>query len=110
MMALIGEILAVVGAAIFVAAAIGLRRFRDPYSRISAVATAAGLGVAFVTVGAVLIDPQINNIVKVILAVALQLLTSAVAAIVIARAAVNSGHRFSPDTDTSALDDPEDHR
>lgn len=108
MMILIGEILAIIGAVIFVAAAIGLRRFRDPYSRISAVATAAGLGVAFVTVGVVLTDPQITNIVKVVLAVALQLLTSAVAAIVIARAAVNSGHKFSPDTDTNALDDTDE--
>lgn len=107
-MTLIGEILAVIGAVIFVAAAIGLRRFRDPYSRISAVATAAGLGVAFVTVGVVLTDPQITNVAKVVLAVALQLLTSAVAAIVIARAAVNSGHRFSPDTDISALDDTDE--
>lgn len=102
---IVGHALALSGAAIFVVAALGLRRFPDPYSRISAVATAAGLGVAFVTVGALLIQPSVSSLVKVILAVALQLLTSAVAAIVIGRAAVGSGHPFSPDTDTSALDE-----
>lgn len=104
---IIGQTLAVVGAAIFVAAAIGLRRLRDPYSRISAVATAAGLGVALVTVGVVLVDPSISDAIKVVIAVILQLSTSAVAAIVIARAAVNSRHAFSPDTDTQELDNPE---
>lgn len=104
-LAIVGQVLVLLGAAIFVAAAIGLRRFRDPYSRISAVATAAGLGVAFVTVGVVLMDPQISNVIKVIVAVALQLATSAVGAMVIARAAVLSGHEFSPDTDTAVIDD-----
>lgn len=101
---LVGQILALIGALIFVVAAIGLRRFRDPYARISAVATAAGIGVAFITVGAVLQVPTIDDVVKVVLAVLLQLLTSAVAAIVIARAAVNTGHRFVPGTDTTDLD------
>lgn len=101
----VGQVLAVLGAAIFVAAAIGLRRFRDPYSRISAVATAAGLGVVFVTVGAVLTAPTVGDVVKVVIAVTLQLLTSAVAAIVIARAAINSRHPFSADTDTTEIDD-----
>lgn len=101
-----GQALTLLGALIFVAAAIGLRRFRDPYSRISAVATAAGLGVVFVTVGVVLLDPQISHLVKVTIAVVLQLLTSAVAAMVIARAALLSRHRFSPDTDTRELDGP----
>lgn len=101
----VGQILVLLGAAVFVAAAIGLRRFPDPYTRISAVATAAGLGVVFVTVGAVLTDPQPGNLVKLGIAVTLQLLTSAVGAIVIARSAVNSGHRFAPGTDAGELDD-----
>jgi len=101
---IVGQILALVGAFIFIAAAVGLRRFTDPYARISAVATAAGIGVAFITVGAVLQVPAIDNILKVVLAVLLQLVTSAAAAIVIARAAVTTGHRFSAGTDATALD------
>lgn len=102
-LSIIGQILVLLGAAIFLTAALGLRRFPDPFCRISAVATAAGLGVAFVTIGAVLIDPGPADVVKVILAVALQLTTSAVGAIAIARSAVLSGHRFSPGTDAGEL-------
>ena len=99
----IGYAFAIVGASIFLAAALGLRRFRDPYSRISAVATAAGVGVAFVTIGVVLTHPTLDNVIKVVIAVALQLVTSALGAIIIARAAVNSGYGFSPDTDIQEL-------
>lgn len=104
-LSVIGQVLVMLGAAIFATAALGLRRFTDPYSRASAVGTAAGLGVAFVTVGVALTDPDLATIVKVLLAVVLQLLTAAVSAIAIARAAVNSGHRFSPNTDAGELED-----
>lgn len=101
---LAGQVLVLLGAAVFVLAAVGLRRFPDPYTRISAVATAGGLGVACVTVGAVLTDPSAASAAKVAVAVVLQLLTSAVGGIAIARAAVGSGHRFAPGTDTVVLD------
>ncbi len=99
----LGQVLVLAGAAIFLLAAVGLRRFADAYGRTSAVATAAALGVAFVTVGAAMLDPRPADVVKVVLAVVLQLLTSAVGAIAIARAAVNSGHAFSADTDVAEL-------
>lgn len=101
----LGQALMIVGAIIFVIAAAGLWRLRDVYSRGSSVATAAGLGVVFVTVGALLTAPDISSIVKVALAVVLQLLTSALGAITIARAAVLTGHPFADGTDTTALDD-----
>ncbi|MDO5494476.1 MAG: monovalent cation/H(+) antiporter subunit G [bacterium] len=103
----IGQWMAVLGALIFVFAGVGLHRFRDPYSRISAVATAAGLGVALVTIGAVFQVPDLGNLAKAGLAVVLQLMTSAVAAIVIARAAVSSRHRFTADTDVGVLESEE---
>ncbi|RIV40244.1 cation:proton antiporter [Micromonospora radicis] len=101
----VGQILALVGAAIFVAAAVGLHRLPDPYTRTSAVATAAGLGVTFIVAGAALIDPHLSTTVKAVIAIALQLATSAVGGMVIARSAVLSGHRFSADTDTGELTD-----
>ncbi|GIG41567.1 cation:proton antiporter [Cellulomonas phragmiteti] len=101
---LMGDVLAVIGAAVFVVAAIGLWRFRDPYARISSVATAAGVGVVLVTVGAALSDPEVGTVTKVVLAVALQLVTSAVGGIAIARAAVESGHVFAAGTDTEGVD------
>lgn len=103
----LGHGLAVFGGLIFLAAAIGLWRMRDPYTRISAVATAAGLGVAFVVVGTLLLEPSLLSGVKVALAVFLQLLTSAIAGMITARAAVLSGHPFVK-TDTHVLDMPEE--
>ncbi len=101
---LLGNIAVLAGAAIFVLAAVGLLRFRDVYARISAVATAGGLGVVFICGGAALLQPATDTFVKVIIAIVLQLLISAVGAIVISRAAVRSGHRFVVGTDTRALD------
>lgn len=103
----IGQALAVIGAAIFIAAGIGLNRLPDPYMRASAVATAAGLGVAFVVVGAALTDPSLSAGIKVTLAVLLQLATSAVGGMALARAAVLSRHSFAQGTDTNELETQE---
>ena len=99
----IGQGFALLGAAIFVAAAIGLWRLPDPYTRISAIATAAGLGVSAIVVGVVLIDPSPAAVVKGAIAIALQLATSTIGGMTIARAAVNSGHDFSATTDPGPL-------
>lgn len=99
----LGQAFAVLGAVIFVLAGVGLLRLRDPFMRISAVATASGLGVALVVGGTALVDPQLGDTIKVVIAIALQLATSVVGGIAIARAAVLSGHQFD-DTDTSDLD------
>ncbi|MFF0723020.1 MULTISPECIES: monovalent cation/H(+) antiporter subunit G [unclassified Micromonospora] len=102
---IVGQVLALLGAAIFVAAAIGLHRLPDPYTRTSAVATAAGLGVTFIVAGAAFLDPHLSNTVKAIIAIVLQLATSAVGGMVIARSAVLSGHRFSSNTDPGEITD-----
>lgn len=104
---IIGQILAIIGAAIFIAAGIGLNRLPDPYMRASAVATAAGLGVAFVVVGVALTNPSLSAGIKVTLAVLLQLATSAVGSMTLGRAAALSGHAFAEGTDTSDLDTTE---
>lgn len=101
----IGGTLAVLGAAVFVVASIGLHRFPDVYTRNSAVGTAAGLGIALVTIGAALVHPRTGTVVIVMVAVVLQLITASLAAILVGRAAVNSRHQFTPGTDTSALGD-----
>ncbi|MFD1858938.1 sodium:proton antiporter [Aeromicrobium camelliae] len=100
---ILGHTFTVVGAVIFVLAGVGLLRLRDPYMRISAVATASGLGVAFVVGGTALVDPRLDDLLKVIIAIALQLATSVIGGIAIGRAAVMSGHEFD-DTDTTDLD------
>lgn len=103
---IIGYFFAIAGGAIFLAAGIGLLRLRDVYTRTSSVATAAGLGVAFVVAGTALIDPTLVHWIKVVIAIALQLATSAIGGIMIARSAVLSGHPFDA-TDTRDLDEGE---
>ena len=100
----IAYVLIFCGVVVFAGAGVGVLRFRDAYMRASAVGTAAGLGIALITIGAVLTMPTPENLVKAVVAVVLQLATSAVGTTIIARAAVNSGHDFSGDTD---LSDPE---
>ena len=107
----IGNIAILVGSAVFVLAGVGLLRFRDVYGRISSVATAGGIGVILICGGAALLQPSVDTAIKVVVAIVLQLLTSAVGAMTIARASVLSGHPFAAGTDTSALGEtPEDGR
>lgn len=86
-MTIVGNITIVLGALVFATAALGLIRFPDPYMRVSAVGTAGGVGIILVVSGALLLDPSIPGLVKVLLIIALQLTTSAVGSIAIARSA-----------------------
>lgn len=86
-LAVIGNVAVVLGALVFATAALGVARFPDAYTRISAVGTAGGLGTALVLGGALLVAPTVPDVVKVGLAIVLQLITSAVGSITIARAA-----------------------
>lgn len=101
----IAYVLIFAGVVVFAGAGVGMVRFRDPYQRASAVGTAAGLGISLITIGAVLTMPTAENLIKAAVAVVLQLATSAVGSTIIARAAVNSGHVFSHDTDLTDLDE-----
>lgn len=101
----IAYVLIAAGVIVFAGAGVGLLKFRDAYMRASAVGTAAGLGIALITIGAVLTMPTTPNLIKAAVAVVLQLATSAVGSTIIARAAVNSGHAFSPETDLNDLEE-----
>lgn len=85
--AVFGDIMIVGGALVFATAALGLLRFPDVYTRISAVGTAAGIGIVLVVVGALLHQPTVPDLFKVLVIIALQLITSAVGSIAIARSA-----------------------
>jgi multicomponent Na+:H+ antiporter subunit G len=82
-----GNIAVVVGALIFVSAALGVVRFPDAYTRISAVGTAAGIGVILIVTGALMLDPGTANLIQVLAIIAFQLATSAIGSIAIARSA-----------------------
>lgn len=105
-MTVFGQVLSVSGALVLLLAAVGLLRFGDVYMRASAVATATGVGITLVLIGALLVAPGVADGVKVLLAVVLQLVTSAVGGILLARSAVLTGHRFRPDTASTALAAP----
>lgn len=82
-----GDILIVLGSLVFATAALGILRFPDAFTRISAVGTAGGIGIVLVVVGALLHQPSVSNTVKVVLIIGLHLATSAVGTMAIARSA-----------------------
>lgn len=84
---ILGQVLVVLGGLIFLSAALGVLRFPDAYTRISSVGTASGIGIVFVVVGALLVQPSVGNGAKVIAIVILQLATSAIGSMAIARGA-----------------------
>lgn len=91
MVAIIGSAFMVLGAFIIASAAIGLLKLPDVYTRTSAVGTAAGLGVAFIIIGVVVLDYSTLNLIKGIIAIIAQLITSAIGSFVLARASYMTG-------------------
>jgi multicomponent Na+:H+ antiporter subunit G len=89
----VGSSFLILGAAIIASAAIGLLKLPDVYTRTSAVGTAAGLGVALMIVGVVVVDFTVLNLIKGIIAIIAQLITSAVGSFVLARASYMTGSR-----------------
>lgn len=87
----VGSVLILGGALLFATAGLGLVRLKDVYARSSAIATAAGMGVSLMLLGVLAHLPSWTNLVKVALAVALQLITSAVGSMAIARAGYLTG-------------------
>lgn len=85
-MIVIGVALATIGAAFALIAAIGLLRLPDVLSRLHASTKATTLGTAGVLFGTALVIPAADVAVKVVLAVAFQILTAPIAAHVIGRA------------------------
>ncbi|MFN3706975.1 cation:proton antiporter [Microcella sp.] len=94
----IGSAFLILGAVIIASAAIGLVKLPDLYTRTSAIGTAAGLGVALMIVGVVVIDFSWLSLLKGVIAVTAQLLTSAIGSFALARAGYLSGSRPAPIT------------
>ncbi|NOV96467.1 multicomponent Na+:H+ antiporter subunit G [Isoptericola halotolerans] len=85
MLEIVGQVLIVLGALVFATAGLGVIKLPDVYTRISAISTAAGFGLMQIIVGAVLLLPGPENVVKAAIAVVLQLATSAVGGMALAR-------------------------
>ena len=88
-----GSALLILGAAVITSAAVGLVKLPDLYTRTSAVGTAAGLGVALIIAGVVVLDFSVLNLIKGIVAIVAQLLTSSIGSFALARAGYLTGSR-----------------
>jgi multicomponent Na+:H+ antiporter subunit G len=94
----VGSSLLILGAFIIASAAIGLVKLPDLYTRTSAIGTAAGLGIAVIIVGVVVLDFSVLNLVKGVVAIVAQLLTSSIGSFALARAGYLTGSRPAPTT------------
>lgn len=83
---MVAEVLLVAGAALILVASIGVNRFADVLGRMHSLSKATALGMVLVLLGGSLGLDRANDITFMVLAVGLQLLTSPVASILIARA------------------------
>lgn len=79
------------GVALFVVAAVGLIRFPDAYTRLTAVTKSATLGICFILLGVLVIEPSLAAAIKLLLAITLQLVTAPVGGFALSRATYRSG-------------------
>lgn len=103
MLTVVAGVLIVIGTVVFCIAGLGLLRLPDVFSRISAIGTAAGVGVAFIVLGVALQDPTLANLVKAVVAILLQVTTSVIGATAIARAAVLRRQHVATGTDLDSV-------
>lgn len=90
-MDIVGTVLILLGALIFLIAGIGLLRLPDLYTRISAITTAASVGLALILIGVLLYEPSPLNAVKAILAVIVNLMTASLGGHALGRAGYLTG-------------------
>jgi len=93
---IIGNVFILAGVLIFSIAAIGLFKFTDTYQRISAVGTAAGLGISVLVIGVFILAPSWQNFIKLLIILFLQLATSSIGSMAIARSAYLTGSPLRP--------------
>ncbi len=101
----LGGLLVAAGVFLVAVAALGLLRFPDAYGRMNAVTKAASLGVVLILGGALFIAPSWFAVVKLLLAIALQLVTAPVGGFALGRAAYRAGTPLAPVTGYDELGD-----
>lgn len=80
-----GEVVALVGSILVLLSGIGVVRFRDTYARMHALTKATTLGVVLVLIGAAIHLDRPNDWTSLLLAAAMQLTTSPIAANLLSR-------------------------
>ena len=88
---MIGELLALVGAALVLLSAVGVVRFPDVLARLHALAKASTLGLLLILTGAAVNLRDLNDLTSVALAGVLHVLASPPASNMVSRAAYLSG-------------------
>jgi multicomponent Na+:H+ antiporter subunit G len=83
----IGELLALVGAALVLLSAVGVVRFGDVLARMHALAKASTLGILLILAGAAVNLHALNDITSIVLAAVVHLLASPPASNMVSRAA-----------------------
>lgn len=89
--AITGAALLAGGIALFVVAGVGLARFPDPYTRLTAVTKSGTLGLVLVLLGVMVSDPSLATGIKLGLAILLQLLTAPIGGLSLSRGTFRSG-------------------
>lgn len=84
------------GCLLFVVAAIGLIRLPDAYTRLTAVTKSATLGICLLFVGVLVLDPSLSAAIKLLAAIALQLITAPVGGFALSRATYRAGVPLPP--------------
>ena len=99
---LAGDLLMLAGALVFLLGAVGMLRLPDLYSRLSGVTISGASGTALILVGLLLHQPSWVNLLKIGLALVIQLATTAVGGSAMARAGYLTG---SPQAEATLFDD-----
>ncbi|WP_150460333.1 cation:proton antiporter [Nesterenkonia ebinurensis] len=86
-----GAVLLAGGIALFVVAGVGLTRFPDPYTRLTAVTKSGTLGLVLVLLGVMVTDPSLATGIKLGLSIVLQLLTAPIGGLALSRGTFRSG-------------------
>lgn len=104
---MIGELLALVGAALVLLSAVGVVRLPDALSRLHALAKASTLGILLLLAGAAANLDELNDLTSVVLAGILHLLASPPGSNMVSRAAYLRGGLPPQAADEAASTEPE---
>ena len=100
--------LVLTGSVFVLLAGLGLHRFDDVFSRVHAATKAVTFGMVLVVLGSVLQLTRSADVVKLLLAVLLQLVSAPVSSHIVARAAYHAGTELSPLTTVDQLVENDD--
>lgn len=107
-MTLAGNVLVGIGAVLIAVTGLGILRLPDVYARMHAATKAASLGLASILAGTTLLFPELEVALKLVVAIAFQVLTAPVASHMIGRAAYRAGVELWEDTLYDDLAEAED--